>query len=133
METKPDELSMRIMSLLTPIGKGQRGLIVAQPYSGKTVLLQKIANAITSNNPDVVLIVLLIDERPEEVTDYAAQRERRIVISSTLTSRRNATCRSPRSCWKSEASGGAQTRCSRAVGQHYPPCARLQFGSPAQR
>ncbi|MCK9604143.1 MAG: transcription termination factor Rho [Candidatus Omnitrophica bacterium] len=83
LETKPDEISMRIMSLLTPIGKGQRGLIVAQPYSGKTVLLQKIANAITSNNPDVVLIVLLIDERPEEVTDMQ-RNVKGEVISSTF-------------------------------------------------
>ncbi len=83
METKPDELSMRIMGLLTPIGKGQRGLIVAQPYSGKTVLLQKIANAITTNNPDVILIVLLIDERPEEVTDMQ-RNVKGEVISSTF-------------------------------------------------
>jgi transcription termination factor Rho len=83
LETKPDEISMRIMNLLAPIGKGQRGLIVAQPYSGKTVLLQKIANAITTNNPDVVLIVLLIDERPEEVTDMQ-RHVRGEVISSTF-------------------------------------------------
>ena len=83
LETKPEEVSMRIMSLLTPIGKGQRGLIVAQPYSGKTVLLQKIANAITSNNPDVILIVLLIDERPEEVTDMQ-RNVKGEVISSTF-------------------------------------------------
>ncbi|MDD5060149.1 MAG: transcription termination factor Rho [Candidatus Omnitrophica bacterium] len=83
METKPDEISMRIMSLLTPIGRGQRGLIVAQPYSGKTVLLQKIANAITTNNPDVILIVLLIDERPEEVTDMQ-RNVKGEVISSTF-------------------------------------------------
>jgi len=83
METKPDELSMRIMGLLTPIGRGQRGLIVAQPYSGKTVLLQKIANAITTNNPDVILIVLLIDERPEEVTDMQ-RNVKGEVISSTF-------------------------------------------------
>ncbi len=83
LETRPDELSMRIMSLLTPIGKGQRGLIVAQPYSGKTVLLQKIANAITTNNPDAVLIVLLIDERPEEVTDMQ-RNVKGEVISSTF-------------------------------------------------
>jgi len=83
METKPEEISMRVMSLLTPIGKGQRGLIVAQPYSGKTVLLQKIANAITSNNADVVLIVLLIDERPEEVTDMQ-RNVKGEVISSTF-------------------------------------------------
>ncbi len=83
LETKPDEISMRIMNLLAPIGKGQRGLIVAQPYSGKTVLLQKIANAITTNNPDAILIVLLIDERPEEVTDMQ-RHVRGEVISSTF-------------------------------------------------
>ncbi len=83
METKPEEVSTRIMGLLTPLGKGQRGLIVAQPYSGKTVLLQKIANAITTNNPDVILIVLLIDERPEEVTDMQ-RHVRGEVISSTF-------------------------------------------------
>jgi transcription termination factor Rho len=69
LETQQDEVSMRVMDLLAPIGKGQRGLIVAQPYSGKTVLLQKIANAITTNHPETIMIVLLIDERPEEVTD----------------------------------------------------------------
>jgi transcription termination factor Rho len=83
LETKPDEISMRIMNLLAPIGKGQRGLIVAQPYSGKTVLLQKLANAITTNNPDVILIVLLIDERPEEVTDMQ-RHVKGEVISSTF-------------------------------------------------
>jgi transcription termination factor Rho len=83
LETRPEETSMRIMNLLTPIGKGQRGLIVAQPYSGKTVLLQKIANAIMSNQPDVILIVLLIDERPEEVTDMQ-RNVKGEVISSTF-------------------------------------------------
>ncbi|MCM8795147.1 MAG: transcription termination factor Rho [Candidatus Omnitrophica bacterium] len=83
LETRPEEISMRIMDLLTPIGKGQRGLIVAQPYSGKTVLLQKIANAITINHPDVILIVLLIDERPEEVTDMQ-RNVKGEVISSTF-------------------------------------------------
>ncbi len=83
LEMGQKEVSTRIMDLLTPIGKGQRGLIVAPPYSGKTVLLQKIANAITTNSPEVVLIVLLIDERPEEVTDM--QRSvRGEVISSTF-------------------------------------------------
>jgi transcription termination factor Rho len=83
METNPKEFTMRIMNLLTPIGKGQRGLIVSPPRAGKTVILQKIANAITANHPDVILIVLLIDERPEEVTDM----ERNVkaeVISSTF-------------------------------------------------
>ena len=69
LETTPEELSSRILDLLSPIGKGQRSLIVAPPYSGKTVLLQKVANAIMTNYPDVILMVLLIDERPEEVTE----------------------------------------------------------------
>lgn len=83
LETESDEISMRVMDLLTPIGKGQRGLIVSPPRAGKTVILQKIANAITENNAGVYLIVLLIDERPEEVTDM----ERSVkgeVISSTF-------------------------------------------------
>jgi transcription termination factor Rho len=83
LETEPQEISMRIMDLLTPIGKGQRGLIVAPPYSGKTVLLQKIANSIMKNHPEVILIVLLIDERPEEVTDMQRSVKGE-VISSTF-------------------------------------------------
>lgn len=83
LESAPGEYSMRVMDLLAPIGKGQRGLIVSPPKSGKTILLQKIANSITRNSPDIKLIVLLIDERPEEVTDM----ERSVqgdVISSTF-------------------------------------------------
>ena len=83
LETKTEEVSMRIMDLLTPIGKGQRGMIVAPPYSGKTVLLQKIANSITTKYEDVILIVLLIDERPEEVTDMQRSVKGE-VISSTF-------------------------------------------------
>ena len=83
LESAPNELSMRVMDLLTPIGKGQRGLIVAPPYSGKTILLQKIANSITKNEPKVYLIVLLIDERPEEVTDMQRSVKGE-VISSTF-------------------------------------------------
>ena len=83
LETVPDEISMRVMDFLTPLGKGQRALIVAPPYSGKTVLLQKISNSITANNPDVVMIVLLIDERPEEVTDMQ-RGVKGEVISSTF-------------------------------------------------
>ncbi len=83
LETKPDEISMRVWDLLTPVGKGQRGLIVAPPYSGKTVLLQKLANAVTTNYPETVLIVLLIDERPEEVTDMQRSVKGE-VISSTF-------------------------------------------------
>jgi transcription termination factor Rho len=83
LEVSTKEFTMRIMNLLTPIGDGQRGLIVSPPRAGKTVILQKIANSITANHPDVILIVLLIDERPEEVTDM----ERNVkaeVISSTF-------------------------------------------------
>ena len=69
LETTPDEYSMRIIDLMCPIGKGQRGMIVAPPKVGKTTLLKKIANSISVNNPEIELIVLLIDERPEEVTD----------------------------------------------------------------
>ncbi|NLE65137.1 MAG: transcription termination factor Rho [Elusimicrobia bacterium] len=82
LETTPDEVSMRIMDLLAPIGKGQRSLIVAPPYSGKTVLLQKIANSITTNHPEVVMIVLLIDERPEEVTDMQRGVKAEVVSST---------------------------------------------------
>ena len=82
LETVPSEVSMRVMDLLTPIGKGQRGLIVAPPYSGKTILLQKVANAITTNNPDMILIVLLIDERPEEVTDMQRSVKGEVVSST---------------------------------------------------
>ncbi len=83
LESVPGEYSVRIMDILTPVGKGQRGLIVSPPKSGKTVLLQKIANSITRNHPEIKLIILLIDERPEEVTDM----ERSVkgeVISSTF-------------------------------------------------
>ena len=83
LENDPDDLSTRVMNLLTPIGKGQRGLIVAPPRTGKTILLQKIANSITANSPEIYLIVLLIDERPEEVTDME-RSVRGEVISSTF-------------------------------------------------
>ncbi len=83
LETSADNLSARVMDLMTPIGKGQRGLIVAPPRTGKTMLLQSIAQSITTNHPEIYLIVLLIDERPEEVTDM--QRSvRGEVISSTF-------------------------------------------------
>ena len=83
LETAPkSDLSMRIMDLFTPVGKGQRGLIVSPPRAGKTVLLQKIANSITKNHPEVVLIVLLIDERPEEVTDMQRSVKGEVVSST---------------------------------------------------
>ena len=88
METKPeakwDNNSMRIVDLLTPVGLGQRGLIVAAPRTGKTVLMQGIANAIRANRPDVHMIILLVDERPEEVTDFRRTVDGAEVISSTF-------------------------------------------------
>ncbi len=83
LSTKPDIYSTRMLDLFAPIGKGQRGMIVAQPKTGKTVLLQQIANAITTNHPEVYLMILLIDERPEEVTDMARSVNAE-VISSTF-------------------------------------------------
>ena len=82
LEHNPKEMTTRTLDLLSPIGKGQRGLIVAPPFTGKTVLLQNIANAITQNHPEVVLIVLLIDERPEEVTDMQRSVNGEVVSST---------------------------------------------------
>ncbi|MCH7596295.1 MAG: transcription termination factor Rho [Planctomycetes bacterium] len=82
LETTPDELNMRIVDLVTPIGRGQRMLIVAPPRTGKTVLLQKMANAISANDSDVYVFVLLIDERPEEVTDMQRSTKAEVVSST---------------------------------------------------
>jgi transcription termination factor Rho len=85
LETTPEELSMRVMDMIAPIGKGQRGLIVAPPRTGKTMLLQGIAKAVLKNHPEVAVIVLLVDERPEEVTDFRmmlAKTTAEIVASS---------------------------------------------------
>ena len=82
LEAKKDEFSTRIMNIMSPIGKGQRGLIVAPPRTGKTVLLQKIANSIVKNHKEVILIVLLIDERPEEVTDMSRNVKAEVVSST---------------------------------------------------
>ncbi|HKW86242.1 MAG TPA: transcription termination factor Rho [Nitrospiraceae bacterium] len=84
LEYDPEEYCTRVMELITPIGKGQRGLIVAAPRTGKTMLLQAIARAVLKNHPEVMLIVLLIDERPEEVTDWQRQVKAAEVISSTF-------------------------------------------------
>lgn len=82
LETAPDNMSMRVMELVSPIGKGQRGLIVAPPRTGKTMLIQNIANSIAENHPEVYLIVLLIDERPEEVTDMQRSVKGEVVSST---------------------------------------------------
>ncbi len=82
LETKSSEFTMRLMDLLSPIGKGQRGMIVAPPKAGKTTILKKIANSITENNPEIELIVLLIDERPEEVTDMKRSIKGDVIYST---------------------------------------------------
>jgi transcription termination factor Rho len=82
LETATEEISTRMINLFCPIGKGQRGLIVSPPRTGKTILLQKIANAITTNHPEVFVIVLLIDERPEEVTDMQRNVKGEVVSST---------------------------------------------------
>ena len=82
LEVDPKGISTRVIDILSPIGKGQRGLIVAQPKTGKTILLQKIANSITTNNPEINLMILLIDERPEEVTDMARSVSAEVIAST---------------------------------------------------
>jgi transcription termination factor Rho len=84
LETTADQLSMRALDMIAPIGRGQRGLIVASPRTGKTILLQQIAKAVLANHPEVAVIVLLVDERPEEVTDFKMQigKQSEIVASS---------------------------------------------------
>ncbi len=82
LEVDPKGISTRVIDILSPIGKGQRGLIVAQPKTGKTILLQKVANSITTNNPEINLIILLIDERPEEVTDMARSVSAEVIAST---------------------------------------------------
>ena len=85
LETTSDELSTRVMDMIAPIGRGQRGLIVAPPRTGKTILLQQIARAVLTNHPEVAVIVLLVDERPEEVTDFRmmlAKSSAEVVASS---------------------------------------------------
>src|SRR5438128_1486973 len=84
LERKDGDLSMRVMDILCPIGKGQRGLIVSPPKAGKTILMQKLANAVIENHPEIYLIVLLIDERPEEVTDMEENVKGAEVIASTF-------------------------------------------------
>lgn len=92
LEYSPTDYSTRVMELITPIGFGQRGLIVAAPRTGKTMLLQSIAKAIRKNHPDVHLIILLIDERPEEVTDWKRQVSGAEIISSTFDEPPNRHC-----------------------------------------
>ena len=131
METVREHISGRVMDLLTPVGKGQRGLIVAPPRTGKTMLLQSIANSITTNHPEVVLIVLLIDERPEEVTDMQRSVKGEVI---SLDVRRaggapRAGCRDGDR--EGEAAGGAQARCGDSAGLDYASGACVQHDRSA--
>src|SRR5690554_7650777 len=103
LEWNKEELSTRIMDLFTPIGKGQRGILLAPPRTGKTVLLQNVANAIATNHPEVKLLVLLIDERPEEVTDMRRHVKGEVLASTRSEERRvGKECRSRRSRYHDE-------------------------------
>ena len=82
LETTPDLIETRVIDMVTPLGKGTRGLIVASPRTGKTTILKQIANAITTNHPEVQVLVMLIDERPEEVTDFQRSVKAEVVASS---------------------------------------------------
>ena len=82
LETTPDKMSARVMDIISPLGKGQRGLIVSPPKAGKTTILKELAHAIAANNPEVHLIVLLVDERPEEVTDMERTVNGEVVAST---------------------------------------------------
>ena len=115
METTKENMTGRVLDLLCPVGKGQRGLIVAPPRTGKTMMLQSIANSITTNHPEVALIVLLIDERPEEVTDMQ-RTVKGEVISSTFDEAAAAPHSGRRNgARKSQAPGRAQARRRRAA------------------
>ena len=120
LEADPENLSTRVMDLMTPLGKGQRGLIVAPPRTGKTMLLQAIANAITTNHPEVYLIVLLIDERPEEVTDMQRSVKGEVIVVDLR--RAGAAPRAGRRDGdrKGQAPGRAQARTSSSCSTRSP-------------
>jgi len=132
LETTRENVSARVMDLLTPLGKGQRGLIVSPPRAGKTMLLQNVANSITTNHPEVVLMVLLIDERPEEVTDMQRSVKGE-VIHRPSTNPPPATCKLGNGYREGEAPGRTQTRRSHSARLHYSSRARLQHDRSAQR
>ncbi len=128
LETVRENVSARVMDLLTPLGKGQRGLIVSPPRAGKTMLLQNVANSITTNHPEVVLMVLLIDERPEEVTDM-----RRGYFIDLRRARRPPRTSCGNGDRESQAPGRAQTRRGDSAGFDYAAGTRLQHHRSAQR
>lgn len=123
-----NNLSCRIVDLFSPIGKGQRALIVAQPKTGKTVLMQSIANAIADNHPEVYMIVLLIDERPEEVTEMA-RNVKAEVVASTFDEQASRHVKVAEWCSKSQAHGRMRTRRGDIPRFDHSPGTRLQLGA----
>ncbi len=125
LERKNNDLAMRVVDLMSPIGKGQRGLIVAPPKAGKTILLQKLANAITENHPECYLIVLLIDERPEEVTDMQ-ENVAAEVIASTFDEPADRHVQVADMVIEGAAPGGARPRRDHPARLDHPSRARAQ-------
>ena len=133
LETVRENVSARVMDLLTPLGKGQRGLIVSPPRAGKTMLLQNVANSITTNHPEVVLMVLLIDERPEEVTDMQRSVKGEVISSTFDEPAARHVQVAEMVIEKAKAPGGAQARCGDSARFDYASGARLQHHRSAQR
>ena len=130
LETLPDAMASRIIDLLVPIGKGQRALVVAPPRAGKTVLLQDLARSVATNHPEAHLIVLLVDERPEEVTDMV-RSVRGEVISSTFDEPAAPRPGGRDGDSKGQAAGGTQAGRRDPVGFDHPAGSRLQPGRPS--
>ncbi len=126
METTKENLTGRVLDLLCPVGKGQRGLIVAPPRTGKTMMLQSIANSITTNHPEVALIVLLIDERPEEVTDMQRTVKGEVISSTFDEPPQRHIQVAEMVLEKAKATGRTQARCSHPAGLGDPSRSRLQ-------
>ncbi|RYD01341.1 hypothetical protein N752_30570 [Desulforamulus aquiferis] len=137
LETEAYKISTRIIDLISPLGKGQRGLIVAPPKAGKTILIKEIANSITTNHPETELFILLIDERPEEVTDIERSVKAE-VVSSTFDEPPDNHVKALKWCWRGLNVGGERQRRGYFAGQHhqagqspqpgYPPSGRTLSG-----
>ncbi len=121
LTTTSNNYSTRIMDMFTPIGKGQRGLIVAQPKVGKTMLLKEVANAIATNHPEIYLMVVLIDERPEEVTDMERSVKAEVIASTFDEPAEKHVKVSAIALQKAKAPGRMRSRCSDTARFHYPP------------
>ena len=133
LETKDGDVSMRIIDLIAPIGKGQRGLIVSPPRAGKTILLQKIANAIVENHPEVTLIMLLIDERPEEVTDMLANVDAEVIARRSTKSATRHVQVADMVIEKAKRLVESKKDVVILLDSHHPSRARAQHGDAAVR